>query len=233
MFGLLLFADAIKYYRQAQRLDKRGLTDYPFEIFSNTANAAWNEKISFEEVLPVADTAIDFNSNNPGKIVKIARIISNLSRKLNKTDQIDKYLQLGLKASANNKSPNMIKANNQLKIDYTLYIKKDTAKAIKIKKESLGQDWENNPDKFYSFSKWCLDRLINLDEAEMLARRASNMAEPGEFKAGVLGVLAEILYSRGKTDEAIKHINQAIAQNKKMDKYKQQLKKYLDSKAGN
>jgi len=222
---------AVEYYRQAQMLNTNKMENYYFEIFSNTANAAWNEKITFEDVLPVADTAIKSNDNNPVKIVKIVRVISNLSRKLFKTDQIEKYLRYGLDASANNPNPSMIKANNQLKIDFALYVRKDTAEAIKIKKETLGPNWENNPDKFYSFSKWCLDRKVNLEEAERYVRRAESMAEPGEFKAGVLSVLADICYCRGKTDEAIKYINIVIAQDADKDKYKQQLKKYQESKA--
>lgn len=216
---------AVDYYRQAQEINPR--LNYRMQIFKNMAEAAWDDKIAFDAVLPVADSVLNYKKSVPYNSVEVAKLVTRLARMKNETYQIEKYLRTGIDAAKSDTSQKMVNAKNDLRADFTLHIDGDTAKAISMKKTAMGQGWENNRDVFYNFSKWCLERKINLEEAEIYARKAVNMVYPGKYRARVLKTVAEICDARGKTDEAIKIINLAIDEEPDNDLYVNLLEEYL------
>ena len=98
-----------------------------------------------------------------------------------------------------------------------------------MKKKDMGADWTKNPEKFYNFAKWCLERKINLAEADSLARTAIGYAQDGEFKAQVLYTAAEISFERGRLEDAIDLIDQAKTQDPGNTIYMDAEDRYLDS----
>jgi len=202
---------AIEYFRRAEKLKKIKAYDFSFDIFKNSANAAWTDKLPFDSVLPAADAVIANPKKNVNNTVKTAQMMARLANKLGQSSRISKYLQAGLDATAGD-SRYKSKHDN-LRADYALYIKTDTALCLEIKKTSMGENWGDQRDKFYSFAKWCLDREINLEEAEIHARRTIDMVYPGKYRAKVLNTVAEICFARGDREEAIKMISLAIDQN--------------------
>ena len=131
-------------------------------------------------------------------------------RKLQKEEQIKAYLQAGLDRSANKNDKKNKASHLSLTIEYALQIDHDTTGALRIKKNSMGKDWEKSPEKFYTFSKWCLARKVNLKESEMLARKATKFAKGNDFKAQVFHTVAEVCFIRGKLEDAIKFGDLAI-----------------------
>jgi tetratricopeptide (TPR) repeat protein len=217
---------AVEYYRQARNLNTNKIFDYSFEIFENTANAVWKDMIPFSEVLPAADGVLNSKKKRTDNIAKMARIISRMARKYDKTSLIAKYLQAGIDATANSRKESVRESHMLFMADYALYVNIDTADAVNIKKTSLGANWSSNPEKYYGYAKWCLERKIRLDEAEYYAREAGKRAYAGEFRAKVLNTLAEIIYIRGDTNEAIRLIEMAIEQDPEKDSYKEQRKRF-------
>jgi tetratricopeptide (TPR) repeat protein len=204
--------EAIRFFRRADDLKPNERIDYSYNIFSNTANAAWKDMIPFEDVLPVADSVMFAEGKNNNNAIRAARVMSRLARKLEKENQVKKYLQAGIDLTANARDDKNKKTHNALKIEYMLQVEHDTARAIDAQKNSLGSDWLRNPEKFYGFSKWCLERRVNLPEAEYLARQATKYAQEGDFKAQVYNTVAELCYVQGKLAEAIEFVDLAIEQ---------------------
>lgn len=213
------YIEANEYYRQARKLSGSSPTRYAFEIFQNTANAVWQDTLEFEAVLPIADSVLALQSNNSDILVKVAQIMARLGRKKETTDKIGKYLQTAIDITTNRQDAKTQKDNTLLKSEYALYIDKDTTKAIQIKNSTMPANWENSPEEFYTFAKWCLERKINLEQAESFTRQAVQMASPGEFKGKVLSTLASICDARGNHQEAIKQIKLAIAEDPKNSSY--------------
>ncbi len=151
-------------------------------------------------------------------------MISRLSRKFKNTHALDKYLEAGLQASNSSRDKKLQESHDLLLAEQFLQIRGDTAEAVRIKKTSMGGGWKNNRDKFYAYAKWCLERKINLEEAETFTRRAIDLVYPGIYRARVLNTLAEICSARGKRTEAIQVTRLAIEQQPENPFYAKQLK---------
>ncbi len=220
--------DAITYFKEAERLKPSVNQNYSYDIFANSANAAWKDMMPFEDVLPVADSIL-YASRKDGKtIVKVAQAMSRLTRKLEKEEHVKKYLQAGLNITAESRDKKSSDTHTSLLTEYALQVENDTIKAITMKKESMGTDWTNNPEKFFNYSKWCLERKVALGEAEMLARTAVQYARGAEFKARIYNTVAEICFARDNLEEAIKYIDLAIEQDPGNTQYKDAQDLYLE-----
>jgi thioredoxin-related protein len=225
------YPPANKYYRQARLLGNKPPTAYSYEIFQNTANAAWQDSIPFKDALPMADSMLMLNANNPAVLVKTAQIMARLGRKLNVTDQIGKYLQAAIEATNNARSASQIKDNTLLKAEYALYEQHDTTEAIRLKQSTMPADWQSSPAEFYGYAKWCLEHEIDLAAAEGYCRQAITMASPGEFRGKVLNTLAMICDKRGNRTDAITFIREAIKEDPHNEFYQEQLNEWAGKTA--
>lgn len=225
------YPNANYYYDQARKTGNRSPSVYVYEIFQNTANSAWQDSIPFGDVFPAADTVLYYHKNNAQTLIKVAQIMSRLGRKLGAADQIGKYLQAAIKATENAGGSHQ-QDNLLLKAEYALYIDKDIPAAIRLKKSTMPAGWENIPDQFYGYAKWCLEREIALTEAEGFARKAMGMASPGEFKGKVLNTLALICEVQGKYEDAVQFIELAIKEDPKNEHYPDKLAEFKSKLGG-
>ncbi len=219
------YLKAVDYYRHAQRLSGR---NFAYKIFLSTVNAGWTGQTTFAEVLPSVDRALKAPAVSASDSIRIAQLTVKLARKLGTTDQLTGFLQAGLKAGNSSKIKRDRDALIDLKADSALYIALDTTGAVECKRKSLDSDWQTNPDKFYAFSKWCLERKINLEEAERLTREVWRLAAPGKFMARVLSTLASIREARGDIQEAIYFMELAIEEDSKNSQLVKQLDRYWE-----
>jgi tetratricopeptide (TPR) repeat protein len=223
---------AVEYYRQAGSLVTGGSSDYSYEIFENTAKAAWKDMIAFDDVLPAADGVLSSRRGRSGNIAKMTRLMIKLARKQDKTDRIAKYIQAGVDATADDRSASGRESHMIFQADFELYVNHDTVEAVRIKKSSMGDNWLANPEKYYGYSKWGLERKIILEEAEHYAREALKRAYAGEFRAQVLNTLAEICYALGDLAEAIRTMELAIEQDPEKNSYKEKLERFQGESGG-
>jgi len=225
------YLKSVAYYRKAVSMGKPTNYDYSFDIFKNMANSVWNDMIPFDSVLPTADAAQSSKQATVDNIIKVGQLMARLGRKTDKTDRIEKYLKAGIDAAA--RSGTSQKASlDDLTADYALHVKADTAGAVSIKKESMGEGWDQERDKFYSFAKWCLEREINLEEAEMHTRRTIDLVYPGQYRARVYGTLAQICEARGDLNGAVRSMEMAVEQEPDNEYYSEQLNKYREKLSG-
>lgn len=222
---------SLKYWKHAKELDFNETLDYNFEIFLNSANAAWNDKIPINDAFAAADTILYVGKSGVQNTRKVIQMLTSLARKKNVTHRLGKYLQWGQKIMAGTKDKRSREIQTDFTADYALYIRKDTSEAIQIKQTSLGESWKTNPDSYYKYGKWCLVRLIDMANAEKYMRKAANKATSGKFKASVLRTLAEICDARGKTAEAIEIMNLCIENDSDDDRYDIYLNSLLDKQS--
>ncbi|MCP4580869.1 MAG: thioredoxin family protein [candidate division Zixibacteria bacterium] len=220
------YLTANDYYRQARNLRGAGPSLYAYEIFQNTANAAWQDTLEFDDVLPMADSVLTLQKSNSRNIVGLAKIMARLGRKKEMTHRLAKYLQAGIDITARGSAPKTVKEHELFRADYALYVEVDTSKAVQIKKATMTANWAQSPEEFYGYARWCLEHRIQLAEAESFVRKALGMASPGEFRGQVHNTLAEICHAQGNKQEAINQIKLAIEQNPKKGTYKDKLKEW-------
>ncbi len=220
------YMESNKYYRIAQNQSSRTTRDYSFSIFQNYADAIWNGIMPFDSVFISADNVLNNKRALKDNIRKLAMMITNLARRKDRTNDIGKYLRIGIDITANNKNAKTKEYHYLIKADYELYVTHDTLNAIKQKQNSMGDGWQNDPAKYFSYGKYCFDRKINLTEAEKYVRMACQKASEGSFRAKHLNLLAEICHAKGNTEEAIVQIKLAIENDPDNESYSTQLERF-------
>lgn len=218
------FIKAARYYQRAQALPGQ-IADYSYQVFENYANAAWNDQISFDEVLPAADKVIESPHKDLKNIGKVAQLVSKLARRRDATDRIAKYLQAGIAATGARRDDKGLKLHSELKADQALYVNSDTLGAIELKKAGLGDNWDSDLNNYFPFASWCYERRIGLEEAQRFVQTASQRASDGSFKAKHLSLLANICEARGEIADAVRYAEQAVMQDPDKEAYAKQLER--------
>ena len=162
-------------------------------------------------------------------MINVGKMMIHLARRKNKTETVGKYLLAAINAASNSRNARHQESYRLLRADYSLHISHDTTEAVALKKVTLGKGWEENRDRFYDFARWCLERKVNLAEAEEYARKTVNLVYPGKIRAMVLNTLAEIAFARGDSNRAEKIIRLAIEQEPDNEYYQQQLRRFEKS----
>ncbi|MCK4606045.1 MAG: hypothetical protein KAU35_01990 [candidate division Zixibacteria bacterium] len=217
------YLKAADFFREAQKLSPRAGADYSYQIFKNTANAVWNELVPFEQVLPAADAVLASKLANRNNVAKVGQLMARLARKQGRTDQIAVYLEAGLKATTGSSNSKLVDLHDLLKADYALHVKGDTAGALQMRKTSMGANWKLDREKCYNFSKWCLERKINLEEAELCARVTIDLVYPGRYRAMIYNTIAGICEARGNIEEAARMMQAAVEQEPDSEFYSREL----------
>jgi tetratricopeptide (TPR) repeat protein len=201
---------AVKYFREAQKLNPASSGRHRFDIFMNSANAVWKEQRDFAYVYPPADSIMLAEQINLREVLRVASLISRLTRKFDRTDSLAKYIDLALKLSAGQTDARTVESRTLLLAEKALQLEGDTARALSLKKSTLGSNWGRNPKVMYEYAKWCLKRKVNLREAEEITQKVVDFTPEGELRARVYSVLADILVEQGRLKEAAQTVVTAI-----------------------
>ena len=117
-----------------------------------------------------------------------------------------------------------------------MLVLKDSDKALEYKRASMKEDWQEDAGSLNAFAWWCYENNVNLKEAQAMAQKGADLAEPGSEKAQILDTVAEICNARDDCAEALAFIQQAIQEDPDSEYYKKQEKRFqelLAQKNGN
>lgn len=95
-------------------------------------------------------------------------------------------------------------------VNHALFVEQDEDRAVRLMKATLSEDWHEDPAALNRFAWWSFTHRVNLQEAELLARRAVELSEPGALQANALDTLAELVNLRGNEAEARQLIERAL-----------------------
>jgi hypothetical protein len=84
----------------------------------------------------------------------------------------------------------------------------------------------DDPDQLNSFAWWCFENKVNLEEAQELALKGVELAEPGKARAQILDTAAEICNALGNCGRAIELIQVAIGEDADNEYYAEQLARF-------
>ena len=210
--GMLQYKDAVNYYTRAQELKSDTTTDYTFSIFRNVSDGVDAKAYTFDDARNAANAYLASPLKTGDQVNYVVSQMIQLAKSSDRQEDLAKYLQTGLDFTAKSADPEMKKEHDILMIDYSLYIKKDTASAVEFKKATMPDNWTKDPDKLNEFAWWCFENNTNLKEAEKLARNAVGLAKPGRGKANIYDTLAEIENAKGNAREAADLSKKAVAE---------------------
>jgi thioredoxin-related protein len=216
-----MFAEATAYYSRAKSSDPE--TNYETMIFNSMAYGNYYNLYSPVQVRQQADAVLASANYSDKDLMKVAFSMYKVSRRANDISLFTPYLKVSIEETVDSKDEDIVHKRAKLMPDYTLHIKKDSKKAVKLKKESLPEGWQKEANELNNFAWWCFENNINLKEAEKSARKGIELASPGNEKANILDTLAEICNLSGDCGDAVEYIRLAVAEDPENEYFQDQL----------
>ena len=112
-----------------------------------------------------------------------------------------------------------------------MYVDEDMDAAVAMKRTTMPEGWMEDPDQLNSFAWWCFENKVNLEEAQVLALKGIELAEPGKARGQILDTAAEICNALGNCDEAVELIKLALEQDPDSEYYGKQLTRFEEAAA--
>jgi tetratricopeptide (TPR) repeat protein len=218
--------DAVRFYNEAQKLGAGTGKDYRQDIFEATAEGAFDGTMTLAETKAAADAAVAYNGRTVDQLQDVAGIMTVLGRKEQDREVMVPYLKLAMQESAKSQDPDVQKTRKRLEPYSALYVEKNEAKAVSLRKESLDEGWQQDPEKLNAFAWWCFEGRVNLDEAQALAQKGVDLAKDGKTKAMILDTMAELCNVRNNCKDAVHYSELAVAADPASDHYPKQVERF-------
>ncbi len=222
--------EAVALYRKLAELEPA--VDRSHDIFTTMVYGFEGGDFGLAEVREAARRDAAAANGEARRLLEIALYMGYVAGHAGDPTIVVPHLEPALTASAPSEDEWEKRMHDRLLIEKVALVDGDVERAVRLKKESLAEGWEEDPRSLNSLSWWCFERRINLDEAEALARRGVELATDEATKAQILDTLAEILYARGSADEALAMIEEAIAAAPEREYYKKQRERFRQGAAG-
>jgi len=221
--------NALSMYRVADDLNTDPSSELSGKIFYTLADGYSSETFSLDEIKAGADAvlAID-DGDNTMTLVQVARMMGMIGNKADQPDLSTPYIMAALQATEGTQEPDMVDARRSLLLEKALHIDKDLETAVQLKRDSMPEGWKDSPGDLNNFTWWCFENKVNLEQAEKMARSATEMAEPGQEKAMILDTLAEICNELGNCGEAVALMQTALQEDPDNEYYQTQLERFQD-----
>ncbi len=218
------YEDAVKYYRQAQKLAPQ--ENYTFEIFDVVASGTRNEVFTLDQAKKAADAVLQHEQRDVMDVMRVARMMTSLGRKLEDHTVMVPYLKVAMRESEGVEDEDAVKNRKRVAVEHALFVDKDAAKAVAYRKEMLDEGWMEDADQLNAFAWWCFENKINLEEADRLARKGVELAADKKTKAMILDTVAEICNLRGSCKDAVYYIELAIQADPDNTYFQEQLERF-------
>ncbi|HKI84626.1 MAG TPA: thioredoxin family protein [Candidatus Krumholzibacteria bacterium] len=139
-----------------------------------------------------------------------------------------RYVEDAWKLVKDDNSPEAQSMRDYIAIDYALYVEKDLTKAANLKYDSMPEGWLKDPDRLNQYAWWCFENKVDLERAEQLARKGSELAQEGPQRAAILDTAAELCNALGNCDDAVSLAEQAKQNDPQNDYYTKQLQRFRE-----
>jgi tetratricopeptide (TPR) repeat protein len=217
---------ARSFYEAAQRLNVDPEADYAMPIFEATFYGHRKDVFSFEELTANADRLYASEKVKAPDMILAARMMVYAAKGAKTPQSAVPYLKIAVERTEESKDEEVLKGRRRVLPDYALLVLNDRDLAVRHKKASLSEGWESNPGDLNSFAWWCFENNLNLEEAQAMAEKGVELAEPGAAKAQILDTLAEICNAREDCRRAVEIIRQAIEEDPEKEHYRKQLERF-------
>jgi len=218
--------DAVRYWGEAQKLAAGTGRDFRYPLFDAMAGGVFKDVFTLAEAKQAADAALAYEAGTVDEVLDIAGTMTVLGRKKQDREVMQPYLVLAMAKSKNSQDEDILKSRNRLAAYHALYVEKDAAKAVALRKEVLEEGWQKDPKKLNAFAWWCFEGRVNLEEAQALALQGVELAQDGKTKAQILDTAAEICNARGNCPDAVKYMEMAVTTDPKSEEYPKKLEQF-------
>ncbi len=216
------YAAAIAYYRKAQELDPSA--DHAMSLFVNTFSGRDEVPFDDDEIRAAADRV----TGDVRDLTTVAQMMAYLAERRDDPSLMHPYLERALEASEGSNDESVLRVRNDLLVTRALEVEGDKQRAVELKRSGMPDGWRDDAAKLNAFAWWCFQNEVSLEEAERLARRGVELAEPGKERAMILDTLAELCNANGDCGTALDLIVQAIAEDPDNPYYEEQRARFAE-----
>lgn len=225
-------ADAVRYFREAQRLNTDPAQDFTERIFENVARGVADTTFTLLELKDAADAVLATAGQNPERLLTLGMTALQIGLGQGDPSFSAPYLKAAIDATAGATDAQTQQLRKELLAEQALHITREPERAVALKRDTMPAGWMDRTSDLNSFAWWCFEGRVNLPEAEALARKAVQLAAAGKEKAMILDTLAEIVNARGSPQEAVTLIEQALPEAPDDKYYPRQLARFQKLAAG-
>jgi tetratricopeptide (TPR) repeat protein len=217
--------DSEQYYLDAAKYDPNN--DYAYELYDLYRSGFRSELYSREQVSAAAEKALDSEHVDTRSKLRIYDQMGGGAIQMFPGDaEILDYIRRGQEYARMVSDDKLQRYKDRINISYTLYIEKDIGKAVRLKKKTFKDGWQDSPDNLNNFAWWCFENKINLQEGEKMAERGAKLAESGSQKANILDTQAEIANLRGDPVRAARLSDEAVKEAPDREFFKKQQQRF-------
>ena len=218
------FADAVKYFRSARELNPAGAKEYTSEILTNMYYGARSGAFTLQQVKEEADFVMASKESTAEDKVDVAMMLRGMASQMGNLEAAIPYITAAMEASEGD--ADLAEQRLELAIDSALLVDKDTKKALKLKRKSMPEGWNDEAGALNNFAWWCFENRINLEEAKTLALRGVELAPEVGQKANILDTAAEICNAMEDCEEAVELMRRAVEYSPDKEYLQTQLAKF-------
>ena len=215
---------ATTFFKEAAKYDPEN--DYALELFQIYATGYRKKVYTLKEMQTAAENAVNSTQVDDNAKTGIYAQMTNVIKEDPKDEKMLAFLIQGYNHLDSHQEGSPKFAIDAINISYALYIDKDENEAVKLKKGSYRDGWQDNPSDLNGFAWWCFENKINLKDARQLGERGIKLAQPGREKAMILDTVAEIANLEGSPEEAIVFTEQALIEDPDNEFYQKQLERF-------
>lgn len=220
------YAEAVAFYRAAQKLGANPVQDHVYEIFENKASGYRRNLYSADEVKASADSVLACPGIPPLRMLAVADEMISISRKLQKPEMAAPHVAAAMRVAGGSPDSLVIGWRREMLPDYALIVLRDPNRARRYFEETLPSNWENDPEALGDYARWCWSNRLDLEEADRMVRKGIGLSAPGPDKASLLNTAAEIALARGDCRGAVALAEQAKQEHPGRGYYERQLERF-------
>jgi len=218
------YADAVRYYREAAKLDPS--TDRTSDIFGAVYYGLGKDMFQLPDLTAAADDLLASKGAEEIDVVFMAGFMTEAAHKRDDMSIAAPYLKAVVERTEDSTDETVQMIRADILPDYALVVLKDQDKATAYKKASLPEGWMDDPNQLNNYAWWCFENKLALDEAYTLAKKGVDLSEPGPDRAMILDTLAEICNAMDDCHQALDIMKQAAADNPGNKHYQKQLERF-------
>ncbi len=226
------YADAVKFYRRAQELNQDPGADYLVPIFDSTFYGMRKKAFTPADLAAAADAVFSAEDAEPENLIDVAGMVASAAGNSDGKPDPVPYIKQAVERTEASPDSSVQKARWSLMPAYALRVLNDPQKAVDYKKKGMPGGWMTDAGQLNSFAWWCFENKVNLDEAQALAEKGVDLADPGRSRAMILDTVAEIANARGDAAKAAELEKRALADDPGNKTYQQQVDRFRSLAGG-
>lgn len=219
--------ESVEAWQKAMDLAGAPRPDYAVAAFIQQNRGLAGGSFAVVDLKATGETVMA-QSRDPRDALVVAATLSDVAADRKDPSIVEPFLARALKASESMTDPKWTKVRGELQVADALLFKKDPALAVQLKKAAMPPGWEGTASGINEFAWWCFEKKVNLEEAQTLARKGVELAEPGAEKAEALDTLAELCNELGNCKDALELSQRAAKEDPSSDHYTKQIQRFTE-----